>query len=151
MGEFENLVFWHWWVFALALMCIEIFIPIALFLSCGMAAVIVGFILLLIPSLSWQVQFLLFGIFCVVSVYLGRCWLRKKGAMKSDRPNLNRRGEQYVGRTFTLEEPIVNGTGRVRVDDSFWRISGDDMDAGLTIKVSGVVGSTFEVQQVEDK
>jgi hypothetical protein len=40
--------------------------------------------------------------------------------VESDQPKLNRRGEQYVGRTFTLEEPIVNGHGKIRVDDSTW-------------------------------
>ncbi|MCK4710234.1 MAG: NfeD family protein, partial [Gammaproteobacteria bacterium] len=64
----------------------------------------------------------------------------------SDHPTLNRRGEQYVGRTFTLDEPIVNGMGKIRVDDSTWKISGNDCDSGSKVKVTGIEGTIFKVE-----
>ena len=41
-----------------------------------------------------------------------------------DRPFLNRRAEGYVGRIFTLDKPIVDGIGTIRIDDTVWRVSG---------------------------
>jgi membrane protein implicated in regulation of membrane protease activity len=29
-----------------------------------------------------------------------------------------------VGRVFTLEKPIVDGAGTVRIDDTIWRVAG---------------------------
>src|SRR5688572_20436002 len=111
----SSLVFWHWWILAAVLMSIELFAPAAFFIWCGIAAAIVGFMLLIIPVMSWQIQIILFAVLSIVSVLAGRKYLHRRGGMVSDQPNLNRRGEQYVGRVFTLDLPILNGTGRVQV------------------------------------
>jgi len=144
----DNIVFWHWWILAIVLMCIELFAPAAFFIWCGIAAAIVGLIVLVLPAMSWEVPFLLFAVLSVVSVLVGRKYLQQRGAMESDQPMLNRRGEQYVGRVFTLNEPIVDGTGRVQVDDSSWRIEGQDMAAGVRVKVVAINGSTLIVEKV---
>ena len=39
---------------------------------------------------------------------------------ETDQPNLNQRTQRYLGRTLTLSEAIVNGVGKVKVDDSQW-------------------------------
>jgi membrane protein implicated in regulation of membrane protease activity len=59
---------------------------------------------------------------------------------------LNRRGEQYVGRLFTLQEAVVNGVGKLQVDDTTWRISGVDLPAGRKVRVAGVDGTTLRVE-----
>ena len=145
----DKIVFWHWWILAVVLMCIELFAPAAFFIWCGIAAAIVGLIVLILPAMSWEIPFLLFAILSVVSVLVGRKYLQQRGAMESDQPMLNRRGEQYVGRVFTLNEPVVDGTGRVQVDDSSWRIEGQDMAAGVRVKVVAINGSTLKVVKVD--
>ena len=47
-----------------------------------------------------------------------------------ERPFLNRRTEALVGRVFTLDKPILDGVGSVRIDDTVWRVSGADRPAG---------------------
>ncbi len=143
----DKIVFWHWWILAVVLMCIELFAPAAFFIWCGIAAAIVGLIVLILPAMSWEVPFLLFAVLSVVSVLVGRKYLQQRGAMESDQPMLNRRGEQYIGRVFTLNEPIVDGTGRVQVDDSSWRVEGQDMAAGVRVKVVAINGSTLIVEK----
>jgi membrane protein implicated in regulation of membrane protease activity len=71
---------------------------------------------------------------------------RKKNPIVTDEPALNRRAEQYVGQSFTLKEPIVNGEGKIKVDDSTWKITGTDIDAGATVRVIAVEGSTLIVE-----
>jgi hypothetical protein len=65
---------------------------------------------------------------------------------ESDQPHLNRRGSQYVGREFTLEAPIVNGVGKVDVDDSTWRVRGPNLPAGSQIRVTRIDGVVLVVE-----
>ncbi len=67
---------------------------------------------------------------------------------ETDQPALNRRGEQYVGRVITLDNAIVNRTGKVRLDDTSWKVEGDDLPAGARVKVVGVDGVVLRVEEV---
>ncbi|MES9959155.1 MAG: NfeD family protein [Sedimenticola sp.] len=145
MEWLENLSYWHWWVAAVVLVILEVFSPGAFFLWLGVSAGITGLILLLMPDLSWQLQLMLFALFSVVSIIVWHLFL-KRHPIQSDQPALNRRGEQYVGRLFTLEEPVVNGQGKIRVDDSTWKITGADCMAGTRVRVTGVEGVVLKVE-----
>ena len=137
--------FWHWWIAAIVLLVIETFAPGAIFLWLGMAAGAVGLVLLVLPGLAWEYQFLIFALGTVLSAVGWRAYVKRHPAV-SDRPALNRRGAQYVGRTFTLEEAIVNGHGKIRVDDSTWKVEGEDLPAGSRIRVTGVDGTVLKVE-----
>ena len=52
-----------------------------------------------------------------------------------------------VGRSGDLVEPIVNGRGRVKIDDSTWRAEGSDAPIGTRIVVVGVQGATLKVDR----
>jgi membrane protein implicated in regulation of membrane protease activity len=140
-----ELTYWHWWIIGVVLIVLEIFAPGAFFLWMGISAAVVGVVLLVAPDMGWEYQFMIFAVFSIVSIAL---WKRyaKTTTEASDHPNLNRRGEQYVGRIFTLDEPIVNGLGKIRVDDSTWKISGDDCAAGARVKVTGIDGTILKVE-----
>ena len=84
----------------------------------------------------------------MVSVFVMRRFFRTT-PIASDQPLLNQRGAQYVGRRFTLDEPIVNGQGKIKVDDSTWKIRGADCDAGVTVEIVGVDGVVLEAREVE--
>lgn len=144
----EQITFWHWWVLGVALVILEVFAPGAVFLWLGVAAGVVGLVLLIIPGMSWEWQFLIFSVISVLSIVLWRNRLREHPT-ETDQPRLNRRGEQYIGRVFTLAEPIVNGSGKIKVDDTTWKITGADCAAGTQIKVSGVDGVVLLVDKAE--
>jgi membrane protein implicated in regulation of membrane protease activity len=137
--------FWHWWVLAVVLVVIEIIAPgTAYFIWMGVAAGITGVVLMLAPALSWEWQLLIFSVFSIASIVLWRLYA-KRNPVQTDEPHLNRRGEQYIGRTFTLTEPIVNGLGKLRVDDTTWRIESNDLPAGTRVRVTGVNGTILRV------
>jgi membrane protein implicated in regulation of membrane protease activity len=144
MDWLARVEFWHWWVLGVVLLILEVFSPGAFFLWLGVAAGVVGAVLLVLPDLGWQMQLLLFAVLSVVSIVVGRIWL-KRHPIRTDLPTLNRRGEQYVGRVFTLEESVVNGSGKIRVDDTTWKIRGDDREAGKRVRVTGVDGTVLLV------
>lgn len=142
---FAAIEFWHWWVAALGFIVLEVFAPGTLFLWTGVAAGVVGLLLLVFPEISWQNQFVVFAAVSVVSVVAWRLYHRRHPT-QTDRPTLNRRAEQYVGRVLDLDQGIVNGTGKVRVDDTTWKVQGADLPAGARVKVVAVEGTILMVE-----
>lgn len=145
---FEQLTHWHWLVMAVVLVVLEVFMPSAFFLWFGVSAGIVGLLLWMMPGMSWEVQIIIFSILSISSIVAWRMYL-KKSPTETDHPTLNRRGEQYVGRVFTLEQGIENGTGKIRVDDTNWKIIGEDLPVGAKVRVTGVEGTVLTV--IEEK
>lgn len=143
----DALTHWHWWILAVLFVVLEVFTPGTFFLFMGIAAAVIGGVVLIAPGLGWEYQVLGFAVLSVVATVLGRNYLKKR-PIHTDRPTLNRRGAQYVGRTFTLDEPIVNGQGKIHVDDSTWKINGADCAAGSRVKVTGVDGTVLQVEVV---
>jgi membrane protein implicated in regulation of membrane protease activity len=138
--------YWHWWILAGVMLLIEVMAPSFYFLWLAVAAAVVGFVMLLTPELGWQYQIILFSGLSVISIALFRRYQGRHPEV-TDQPTLNRRGEQYIGRTFTLREPIVNRVGTLRVDDTTWRITGDDLPAGTRVAVTGVDGVILKVRR----
>ncbi len=148
MEWLEHIVFWHWWILAGLLLILELTAPAFFFLWLGIAAAAVGMILLVFPSIPIETQLVLFGIASIVAVLAWRKY-RESRPLATDQPHLNRRGHQYIGRVFTLDNPITNGVGKVTVDDSTWRVKGPDLPAGTAIKVTGIDGVIFRVDAAD--
>ncbi len=145
MEWLNNILYWHWLIAGVLLIILEMLAPGAYFLWMGVAAFIVGGALYFIPSMIWLVQIVIFGVISVVSLVLYKRYQRNNDE-PSDQPVLNRRGEQYIGRVFNLEEPIINGIGKVKVDDSTWKVAGADYPVGTKVRVVSVDGTTFKVE-----
>lgn len=135
---------WNWFILAGILLALEIMVPGAFMLWLGLSAMLVGAISFAV-AWSWQTQLVAFAVFAIASVPL---WRRVARGTEQpvDRPFLNRRAEAFVGRTFTLEKPIVAGNGTVRIDDSIWRVAGPDLPAGSRVTVTAADGATLTVQ-----
>jgi len=147
MELFTELNSWHWGIAAVILIVLEILAPGAFMVWLGVAAIVVSILLAIFPAMTWETQFLIFAVLSVASIYGWRLYT-KKNPPTTDQPNLNQRGEQYVNRIFTLEEAVVNGQGKIKVDDSTWKIEGADCDAGTQVRVTGVDGVVLKVEQV---
>ena len=148
MEWFDQIVFWHWWILAGLLLILELTAPAFFFLWLGIAAGAVGLILLVFPSIDIETQLILFAITSIVAVLAWRRY-REARPVTTDQPNLNRRGQQYIGRVFSLTSPITNGVGKVTVDDSTWKVKGPDLPEGTHIKVTGVDGVVFKVEAAD--
>ena len=134
---------WNWLIVGLVLVALEVVAPGVFLLWLGLAALLVGLISLVVDWV-WQVQVIAFAAFSVAAVPL---WRR---VAQQDVPNpesefLNRRSDALVGRVFTLEKPIVDGSGTVRVGDTFWRVAGPDAPAGARVKVVHADGASLTV------
>ncbi len=148
IGFLESLVFWHWWVFAVAMVLLETLAPGVIFLWLGLGAAATGALLIIASGLDWQMQFIVFAGLSVIAGVGGRTWI-KHHPLESDQPLLNQRGAQYIGHTYRLDQPIINGSGKVRVGDSDWKINGPDMPRGSQVRVVGTEGASLIVEKIE--
>jgi len=144
MNEFD-IVFWYWWVLAVGFLGLEMLVTGFFFLWLAVSAFVTGSLLLVIPVMSFDVQLLLFSLMAIVAVMAWRRYVSAK-AQTSDHPLLNRRGAQYVGRTFNLVEAIENGQGKIKVDDTLWKVHGNDCPIGTKVKVVAVNGTVFDIE-----
>jgi membrane protein implicated in regulation of membrane protease activity len=146
MSGFDHLQFWHWFILAAAFAGIEMLTPGFFFIWLGGAALIIGLITLVFSSMSWEVQLILFAALSGLSV-LGWYKFGRKLPGETDDATLNRRGESLIGRSGSLTEPIVNGRGRVKIDDSVWSAEGEDAPDGAKVLVTGVRGAVLTVER----
>ena len=144
-----KIVFWHWWILAGILLILELMLPTAFFLWLGISAGMMGLLLMVMGGMTLEIQLILFAVFAVISTILWRRF-RDRNPPVSDHPTLNRRGAQYIGRTFSLKEAIINGVGKIEVDDSTWRVTGPDQPEGAKVQVIGLDGVIFRVAPVSD-
>ncbi len=143
-----TIVFWNWWVLALVLLVVELLAPGFFFLWMAAAAFVTGGLLLLIPAIGIDLQVLIFSVLSVAAITAWKLY-GKKHPIATDHPLLNKRGDQYIGRVFSLYKPIENGEGKIKVDDSIWKVHGVDCDITTKVKVIAVRGTVFDVERVE--
>lgn len=144
---FTELGPWSWMVLGLVLLTLEIIVPGIFLLWIGIAALLTGALSLQLwdwASWTWQVQVVTFLVLSILSAYAGKRISASREAA-SDQPLLNRRGEQLIGRTATLSEPIREGRGRIQLGDTLWRVSGPDLPAGTRVKVVRIGESDLEL------
>jgi hypothetical protein len=90
-------------------------------------------------------QILMFAIFAACAVPLWRRIARANKAVSVSNPFLNKRADALVGRVFTLERPIIDGAGTVRIDDTVWRVAGPDTPAGSRVRIVQADGASLTV------
>jgi membrane protein implicated in regulation of membrane protease activity len=146
MSWLDGTQFWHWWILAAIFAGIEILAPGVFFIWLGAAAALTGVIAFVIPSLGWELEALIFAVLAVVTVVYWRNRIKKGKGADDPAAMLNRRGDQRIGRTAVLSEPIQNGRGKAKIDDTVWRVEGIDLPAGTPIKVTAVDGAILKVE-----
>ena len=137
---------WSWIVAGLVLLALELVLPGGFLLWMGIAGILTGIITLFQP-LAWPLQWLIFGVLSLVSIY---AWVRltRGRATQTDRPLLNQRTEHFMGREVVLDQPIVDGFGRLTMGDTKWRVSGPDLPAGQRVRIIDAEGAVLRVEPV---
>lgn len=135
---------WVWFVAAGILLLLELLSPGVFFLWLGVAAALVGVADIML-DMPWQAELVLFAVLSAVTVMVGRRFYKGPAMEPADNPHLNRRQMGYVGRSFTLKQPIVDGRGKLTIEDTVWEITGPDLDAGARIRVTAVDDMTLVV------
>lgn len=148
---FISLGAWNWGVLGIILLLLELVFPGVFLVWFGLGALLTAFISLLFSGSSliatWEVQTILFLIFSVILVLIGRNFFRRD--RETDEPLLNRRTDQLIGRIVVLDEPVVDGSGHVRVDDTIWRAKGTDIPSGTRVRLISFDDGAFTIEKVD--
>lgn len=139
---------WWWLSLGLALLIVEMLSGTLFFVFISAGAFLVA-VLTWGLALGGVAQGILFSVSAVAAV---AAWKRirpnpdDKVERRAGAAGLNNRLAGFVGRDVVLEEPLLNGKGRVRLDDSYWNVIGDDLPAGARVRVVAVEGMILRVQ-----
>lgn len=136
---------WNWMILALILYGLEAIVPGVHFMWFGTAAILVGG-LVFATDITWPWQLVVFAGLSIATVFVVKQYARPD-AHKSDLPDLNLRGAQYVGREFAVAEAIRGGRGKIQVGDTLWQAEGPDMPVGTRVRVSAAKDSVLVVER----
>lgn len=136
--------YWQWWVLAGVLLIVEVLAPGTFFLWLAVSAAAVGLLVWLVPTISVEAAWSIFAVLGVISVVMVLKFRKRPREDAAQR--LNKRGQEYIGRTFELSEPIRNGKGKLAIGDTLWTVYGPDLEAGTRVKVMAVEGGDLRVE-----
>lgn len=137
---------WLWLGLGLVLAIGEMVIPGVFLIWLAGAALVTGLVTWAVP-IGLPLQVVLFAVLAIVSVFLGRNWLRANPVEAAD-PKMNDRGARSVGEVVLVTEAIGAGTGRVKLGDSEWLARGPDAEAGTRMRVAAHDGATLIVEHL---
>lgn len=137
---------WFWLTLGLMLMVGEMTIPGVFLIWLAGAALITGVIAWAVP-IGLALQVVVFAALAMVSVFMGRNYLRRNPIESAD-PMLNDRGGQAVGETVVVTQVIESGQGRVKLGDSEWLAKGPDAEPGTRMRVTAHEGVVLKVEHL---
>lgn len=144
--------FWVWLTLACLFLAVEVLVlPSGLLLCLGTSSLLVAGLTYFAPAISWLWAVTIYSALTVASGLFWWFVLRRRAEQRKDGdPRLNRKIRQLTGHRAVLEEPVRNGRGRLRVNDSAWPVEADrDYPAGTRVEVVAVKGITLIVKAVE--
>ena len=135
--------FWHWWVLALCFVVIEGMIPSGVFISMGIAASILGAVVMKYPYLELTLQLGIFGSITMILTFVFAQYKRKQylAEVASGKIPAN----NMLGKEFALKLPIQNGFGEIEIDGYHWSLKGPDAAPGTLVKVIQLDGDMLLV------
>jgi len=141
---FANIDFWDWLIFGTVLVIIEMFAASTFFLWMGVSAIVVGIILKIIPTISGNMQLLIFAFLAVSSIYI----VNKFFKVETVDTQLNERSSRHIGNIYTVVE-LSNDGAKVKVGDSLWLARGCEMSIGQKVKVIDTDSATLIVEETK--
>ena len=146
-GFLDGISAWWWIAGALALAIIEVLTFSFFLIWPGLAALAVGILMWIFPDMSGNAQVLVFSVFAVLFTWAGRVYVMNRKPT-SDRPGLNDRASQMIGRHATVVDGFAGGAiGNVEIDGIRWRARLVDgagaPEPGDVLPITGADGMTL--------
>lgn len=138
--------FYNWLIVAAVLLIVEVATFTLLFLWLAIAAALMAAISYVFPDLGLTTQLILFAAAALLSVIIWHNVFKKTQDSMGD-AKMNNRAARYIGRTATLVEPISNGYGKIKIEDSLWRVSCEsDLSVGEQVEIIDADGVLLKVR-----
>lgn len=136
------------WLIAAALLAVAELVAPGVFLVWLAAAALLTALLTFATGIGLPYQIILFGLFAIGMVLLGRRSYERMAFRTTD-PLLNDRAARLIGQTVTVANAIEGGEGRVKVGDGIWSARGPDAPVGARVRITGTEGSCLVVVPAE--
>ncbi len=148
----DQIDMWHWFILGLVLLMAEAFGTAGFLLGAAVAALITGvlvwiFSFIIESGMGWQGQLLTWTALSIVCSLL--YWKKfRADDQPNERPELNHRSAQLIGRKLTLEQNI-DFSGRIQIGDTFWKATCDEsLKTGDKIEVIDADVSTLVIKKI---
>ena len=138
--------YWLWAAFACLLLIVEMLTGTFFFLAIAAAAF--GTTVVAYFSQDYLSQWVAFALLSVIALLLWKKIRPINHGHHDAASGLNNRTRHLIGRQAILSEPISNGVGRINVDDSWWKVTGEDLPVGTHVKVIAVHDMVLTVEKV---
>ena len=146
----EIVLWWHWIVFGLILLVLELFTGTFFVLTFAVAAVVVGMVSFLM-LISFNSELFLWIILSFIGVSIWFKWLKDKKSPKSGQSNY-----RFDTKGTVIKEILPKRRGEVLFDipvlgNSTWVATSDeDLKEGSRVKIVEVNGQLIKVKGVQD-
>ena len=151
MDDFQ-ILYWHWLVFGMLLILLELAVPSFTIFWFGLGGLVVGMLLLLAPGISLTLQIL---IWVLASSAFAVFWFKVMKPRMTDRTMSGISREAVVGETaMVTRAPEGDRRGEIRFSipmlgsDSWPFICTDEVAVGDRVMVQDVSGNTMLVKKV---
>ncbi|MDF2182820.1 NfeD family protein [Neptuniibacter sp. CAU 1671] len=146
-----QIAYWHWVVFGMLLMLAEIAVPSFTIFWFGLAGLLMGLLLILMPDIGISSQLV---IWAVLSVLFALAWFTLLRPLMKDRTKAGNAGEAVIGETGqVIRQPTEGARGQVRFttpvlgDDEWDFICDQDVAVGDRVAIKALSGNTLIVEK----
>lgn len=144
---FDSLTGWHWLALGIALILLETLGVGGILIGAGGGAITLALVLAFV-DLTWQWQLVLFGTFAMVGTGIFWRFFRVK-PVDNATTKLNNRRAQLIGARASLLQPVLNGRGKVQIQDALWTVTCEiDLPQGALVEVTGYDDNALHVKKV---
>ncbi len=146
LQTFAGVEYWHWLALGLVLLLVELVTGTTYLLWPAVAAWVTGLAAMIVP-MPFTVQLIIFAVSVVLLLLFARPLVRNR-LLAGPESDLNEPGRQLTGARGVAVAAFAQGEGRVKLGDTEWRAESDDaINAGDTVEVLGVSGSSLKVKR----
>lgn len=139
----------YWIGLGALLFILELLTGSGFLLFFGASAFIVAVLPLVLPDTTLSTQIIVFSVLSVLDALCWKLILKHRRARQSDKPFLNKRAEQLIGKNYTLQSAITHGMGRISIGDTIWQVKcPEDLPIGAVISVVEIEGAVLVVRPV---
>jgi inner membrane protein len=133
---------WAWGILGAALIVVEMLAPGFFLIFPALGALAVAGLGLVLP-LSLEGQIAAFAI--VTALLFALCFRLYRRLTATEQPQLVNSPNRLVGAAARVEDPILDGEGKIRLGDTVWLARGPDLPRGAAVTVTRVDGTVLEV------
>ncbi len=150
---FDNLI-WFWLFLGFFLIAAEMFIPSTFIIWFGISAILTAILAYFSINIAWQVLF--FSVVAMVFLFFVRSYIFSPSSDKQKDEGsspINDRARRYLGNTVTLKDDLIDGRGRISIEDTSWLCQskdGSNITKGKKVKIVDISSTVFIIEEINE-